>query len=303
MIALGLGLSSSNWGELGGVIHGLKLVALAVVAQAIWGMAQSLCLDSERFSLMIASSFVLLWLPGAWSQLGVLALAAVLGWWGLVGKGTCDDKVVINGGRIGKGKVLAGVFLFLFFLLLFILPVFSNYFGLESLAVFDAFYRSGSLVFGGGHVVLPLLEAEVVQSSWVNKDAFLAGYGAAQALPGPLFTFAAFLGTVSGIGPGGIAGGVLCLLAIFLPGFLLVLGVLPYWETLRRQERAQNILLAVNAAVVGLLLAAFFTPLWVSTINDAKDFALGLLAFTALVVWRVPPWLVVIVFAGGSYLA
>ena len=188
--------------------------------------------------------------------------------------------------------------LFVFFALLIALPLFAAGSDLLPLHLFDSFYRSGSLVFGGGHVVLPLLQAEVVPPGWVTNDQFLAGYGAAQAVPGPLFTFAAYLGAVIG----GWWAAVLCLVAIFLPSFLLVIGVLPFWEDLRRESWMQSALRGINAAVVGLLLAALYDPVWTSGITSASDFAIGIAAFLALVMWNVPPWLVVIlcaVAAGG----
>ena len=169
-------------------------------------------------------------------------------------------------------------------------------------AMIDAFYRSGSLVFGGGHVVLPLLQAEVVPSGWVSKEAFLAGYGAAQAVPGPLFTFAAFLGASMDQAPSGWLGGMICLLAIFVPSFLLVLGALPFWEQLRRSRHTQAALAGVNAAVVGLLLAALYDPVWTSAIRQASDFGLALIALVALLFWKLPPWLVVVGGAAAGWL-
>ena len=158
----------------------------------------------------------------------------------------------------------------------------------------DSFFRSASLVFGGGHVVLPLLQAEVVPPGWVSEETFIAGYGAAQALPGPLFTFAAYLGTAAGIGPGGVAGGLLCLAAVFAPSFLLVAGALPFWERLRRFALAERATLGVNAAVVGLLGAAFYDPIWTGSIRTAEDLALALAALAALAFWKVPPWVLVV---------
>ena len=174
----------------------------------------------------------------------------------------------------------------------------------QALKLFDAFYRAGSLVFGGGHVVLPLLQAEVVPPGWVTNDAFLAGYGAAQAVPGPLFTFAAYLGAVMGPAPNGWVGAPLCLVAIFLPSFLLVVGALPFWDRLRRRPAAQSALRGVNAAVVGLLLAALYDPVWTAGITSGADFALAAGAFLLLFMWKVPPWIVVVLSAlGGALLA
>jgi chromate transporter len=167
----------------------------------------------------------------------------------------------------------------------------------HTIAEFDSFYRSGALVFGGGHVVLPLLQAEVVPPGWVSNDAFLAGYGAAQAVPGPLFTFSAYLGTVMGPAPNGWLGGLICLVAIFLPSFLLLIAALPYWETLRRMPAVQSALRGVNAAVVGILLAALYSPVWTSAVFGPRDFAVLIVAFLMLALWRIPPWLVVILGA------
>ena len=170
-----------------------------------------------------------------------------------------------------------------------------------SMALVDSFYRSGALVFGGGHVVLPLLQSEVVGPGWVSEDAFLAGYGAAQAVPGPLFTFAAYLGTVMNGAPNGITGGLICLLAIFASSFLLVIGAMPFWDALRRVGAIRNALLGVNAVVVGLLLAALYDPVWTSAIRSSTDFCLALAAFTLLMFWKTPPWLVVILTALGGW--
>jgi len=186
------------------------------------------------------------------------------------------------------------MWLILFFALLLGLPVAAQLFPGQVMSLVDAFYRAGSLVFGGGHVVLPLLQAEVVPSGWINNDTFLAGYGAAQAVPGPLFTFAAFLGASMNIMPSGWIGGMICLLAIFAPSFLLVAGTLPFWAELRQNILMQGALAGINAAVVGLLLAALYQPVWVSAIGATQDFALALVAFVALMFWKLPPWLVVI---------
>jgi chromate transporter len=192
----------------------------------------------------------------------------------------------------------------LFFALLVVLPIAAGAIDNQALAYFDSFYRAGSLVFGGGHVVLPLLQAEVVPPGWVTNDAFLAGYGAAQAVPGPLFTFAAYLGAVMGPAPNGWAGAALCLVAVFLPSFLLIVGALPFWQQLRTRSEAQAALRGVNAAVVGLLLAALYDPVWTAGIKSGPDFALGAAAFLLLFVWKTPPWLVVVLCAlGGAALA
>jgi chromate transporter len=197
-------------------------------------------------------------------------------------------------------KQVAVAALALFFLLLVLLPVVSAATASQGLALLDAFYRAGALVFGGGHVVLPLLEAEVVRSGWVGRDAFLAGYGAAQAVPGPLFTFAAYLGSVMRPEPSGIAGAIICLLAIFLPGLLLVVGALPFWDDFRARPVAQAVMRGANAAVVGLLGAALYDPVWTGAILGPHDFALALVGFVLLTVWKAPPWMVVLLLAAGG---
>jgi chromate transporter len=205
---------------------------------------------------------------------------------------------------VNVSKPVAIGSLALFFALLALLPLLASTSGNQALAYFDAFYRAGSLVFGGGHVVLPLLQAEVVPPGWVSDDAFLAGYGAAQAVPGPLFTFAAYLGAVMGPQPNGWTGAALCLVAVFLPSFLLIVGALPFWEQLRARPDAQAALRGVNAAVVGILLAALYDPVWTAGIKSGADFALGAAAFLLLYLWKTPPWLVVVLCAlGGAALA
>ena len=203
--------------------------------------------------------------------------------------------------KISLGKTAGALSLILFFALLLGLPAASAIYQSHSLSLFDSFYRSGSLVFGGGHVVLPLLQSEVVPPGWVTNDAFLAGYGAAQAVPGPLFTFAAYLGAIMGPEPNGWQGALLCIAAIFLPAFLLTIGVLPFWDDLRRFKAVRSALVGVNAAVVGLLLAALYHPVWTSAIKVPADFGLGLAAFALLVFWKTPPWLVVILSALGGW--
>ncbi|MNI23146.1 putative chromate transport protein [compost metagenome] len=276
-----------------GALHGLKVVAVAVVAQAVWGMARNLCTDRLRITLMMVTACIVLVEPSAWAQISVMAIAGVAGL--LLFKpasvGEHDPLPVIVGRPAGVA------WLTLFILLLVGLPLANEWLANHTLAMVDAFYRTGSLVFGGGHVVLPLLQSETVQSGWVDNELFLAGYGAAQAIPGPLFTFAAFLGAAMNQAPTGISGGLICLLAIFAPSFFLILGALPFWEALRRSQRTQAALIGVNAAVVGLLLAALYQPVWTSAIGKPEDFGLALLALVALMSWKLPPWLVVI--AGG----
>lgn len=280
-----------------GVLHGLKVVAVAVVAQAVWGMAKTLCPDTPRVTLAVLAAAAVLAAPTPWMQVAVIVTGGIAGLAMLRAEDVSDH--VDLGIPIGKGMAIAS--LVIFFALLAGLPLLSAAYPSQILTLIDSFYRVGSLVFGGGHVVLPLLQAEVVPPGWVSDDLFLAGYGATQAVPGPLFTFASYLGTVSGTVPNGWLGALICLLAIFVPSFLLVIGVLPFWDALRRLPTIRRALLGVNAAVVGLLLAALYNPVWTSGILSAADFALGMAAFTLLVFWKLPPWLVVLLSAAGGW--
>lgn len=272
----------------GGWLHGLKVAAVAVVALAILGMARTLTPDRIRASLAVAAMAVALVLPSAWGQIAGILLGGIVGWFCIKGTPAVDQSVL----PLPVNRATGVTMLFIFAALLIGLPLAVAMTGNAALGLFDTFYRVGSLVFGGGHVVLPLLKAEVVPSL-VNGDAFLAGYGAAQAVPGPLFTFAAYLGAVIG----GWTVAAMCLVAIFLPSFLLVSGMLPFWDTLRRRPMAQAMLSGVNAAVVGLLLAAFYDPVWTAGITNGYDYALALGAFVLLFVWKLPPWLVVVLCA------
>ncbi len=278
-------------------LHGLKIAAVAVVAQAVWGMAATMATGKTRATLAVAAAAVVLAVPTAVGQLGAIALGAVAGVVLLRTERAPSPSTL--GPSIRHGFAIAC--LAVFFALLAGLPLLAAAFPGQALAMFNAFYRAGSLVFGGGHVVLPLLQAAVVPSGWVTNDAFLAGYGAAQAVPGPLFTFAAYLGAVMGPPPNGWAGAAICLVAIFLPSFLLVIGVLPFWQALRGKPFAQAALAGVNAAVVGLLLAALYNPVWLAAIMGPLDFAVALAAFLLLAVWKTPPWAVVVLcaVAGG----
>jgi len=280
-----------------GALHGLKVVAVAVVAQAVWGMARSLCPDAQRATLAVLATIAVLAVSSPFVQVGVILVGGLIGWAFLRSDAPKDH--VDLGIRVKRRIAVAA--LTLFFVALIGLPVLAAAYPSQTLALVDSFYRSGSLVFGGGHVVLPLLQSEVVPPGWVSNDAFLAGYGAAQAVPGPLFTFAAYLGTVMTGEPNGIAGGLICLFAIFASSFLLVIGALPFWDGLRRVGAIQNALLGVNAVVVGLLLAALYDPVWTSAILSPADFGLALAAFTLLVFWKTPAWLVVILTAFGGW--
>jgi len=290
-----------------GLVHGLKLLAVAVVWQAVWGMAHKLTPDKPRLTVAVLSALAVLCVPTIWAQLAVMVMAAVVGWWQLQPRLPSSDptpQASVLGKASAKQTRLAMGWLLAFAGLLVGLPLLQQYFAHQDfanqslaahgLAVFDAFYRTGALVFGGGHVVLPLLQAQTVAMGWVDNATFLAGYGAAQAVPGPLFTFAAFLGASMSQPLNGWKGGLLALVAIFLPSFLLVLGVLPVWQRLRTNHTLQAALLGVNAAVVGVLLAALYNPVWVSAVGSVQDFAVVLFAIAALMVWRLSVWVVVI---------
>lgn len=280
-----------------GALHGLKVVAVAVVAQAVWTMARTLCPDAQRATLAVLAAIAVLAVPSAFVQVGAIVVGGLVGW--AVLHTDAATEHVDMGVRIRRGFAISALVLFLACLIG--LPLLAAAWPSQTLALVDSFYRSGSLVFGGGHVVLPLLQSEVVPSGWVTQDAFLAGYGAAQAVPGPLFTFAAYLGTVMSGEPNGVTGGLICLLAIFASSFLLVIGAMPFWDALRRVGAVQNALLGVNAVVVGLLLAALYNPVWTSAILTPADFGLALAAFTLLVFWKTPPWLVVILTAAAGW--
>ena len=294
LVLFALGVATVGGGGGSAWLHGLKVAAVAVVAQAVLGMMRSLAPDKERATLAVAAAVIALAFPSAWGQVSAIALGAVAGIT-LLRTAAPSDHVSLP---LAVSRTAGAVALMLFFALLIGLPLLASQTANQPIALVDAFYRAGSLVFGGGHVVLPLLQAEVVPSGWVTNDQFLAGYGAAQAVPGPLFTFAAYLGAV--IGGWGIAA--LCLVAVFLPSFLLVVGALPFWEEIRSKASAQSALRGVNAAVVGLLLAALYHPVWTAGITSAKDFALAIAAFLLLYMWQTTPWLVVILSAVGASL-
>jgi chromate transporter len=298
LIAFAMGLAGYGEALPDGLLQGLKVVAVAVVAQALWSMARTLCPDRPRISLMTAACCAALLLPGAWTQIGLIGAAALIGVCCLPIGADSEHQPLPLSIRSASGMLWLAVFL----LLLLGLPLAVVWQGGGWLERIDAFFRAGSLVFGGGHVVLPLLQAEVVPTGWVDADAFLAGYGAAQAVPGPLFTFAAYLGAVMGDGFGGWQSGLICLLAVFAPSFLLVAGALPFWEGLRRRPRARSALAGVNAGVVGLLLAALYDPVASSALHGRADFALAVLALIGLTHWKLPPWLVVLACALAGWL-
>ncbi len=300
LVLFGYGATSLGNALGSGWLHGLKVAAVAVVAQAVLTMMRSLAPDRARATLAVAAAVRVLAMPSSWGQIGAIVLGAIIGLVAFRGAPPSDQVSLPH--PVSRAAAIAAIILF--FAILIGLPLVVAAVPSHSLQLFDAFYRAGSLVFGGGHVVLPLLQASVVPPGWVSNDAFLAGYGAAQAVPGPLFTFSAYLGTVMGPAPNGWAGAILCLVAMFLPAFLLVIGPLPFWDELRRRSWAQAALRGVNAAVVGLLLAALYRPVWTSGISNAADFALGVAAFLLLFMWKTPPWLVVVFCAvGGAVLS
>lgn len=276
-----------------GFLHGLKLVAVAVVAHAVWGMARSLCPDKTRAAIGLSAVFIVVFAASAIGQIAAILAGAVAGWLWC----RADDAVAPAQFKFPVSTVFGAGALVLFFVLLIGLPFLVLVFPAQSLALFEAFYRSGALVFGGGHVVLPLLEASVVAPGWVSEESFVAGYGAAQAVPGPLFTFATFLGASTAPGFAGTIAAGLATVAIFLPGFLLVVGVLPFWDHLRAYQSMQAVMRGTNAAVVGILAAALYDPVWTSAIVQPTDFAVALGGFLLLTVWRRPAWQVVIVLA------
>ncbi|WP_256656891.1 chromate efflux transporter [Pseudomonas sp. BGI-2] len=283
---LAFAITHGGWALPTGLIHGLKIVAVAVVAHAVWGMARTLCRGPVRVGIMLVATVgVLLW-PTSAGQMTVMAVAALIG---LVllqnANGAQQEGLSIRVSRLAGWLALG-----LFVALLLGLPLISHRWPDSLISLFDGFYRTGALVFGGGHVVLPLLQSQVVGTGLLSNDVFLAGYAAAQAMPGPLFTFAAFLGaSISGW-----SGALVCVLAIFLPSLLLVIGVLPFWQRLRGNGRVQAALAGVNAGVVGLLLAALYQPLWTTSILGPLDVLLAVLALMALLFWRCPPWLLVL---------
>jgi chromate transporter len=274
-------------------LKGLKLVAVAVVAQAVWGMAQNLAPDRPRATVAVTAALIALAVPSSVGQIAAIVFGALAGLTLLPKPAlTADADHMPLGLKLHRG--VAVIAIILFFALLVFLPPLAAAIESHALQLFGAFYRAGALVFGGGHVVLPLLQAAVVPMGWVTNDAFLAGYGAAQAMPGPLFTFSAYLGAVMITPPNGALGALLCVVAIFAPSFLLVIGLIPFWDTLRRRQTMQAMLRGVNAAVVGVLLAALYTPVWTSGVHSPAGFGLALAALLALTLWAVSPWIVVV---------
>lgn len=299
MFAFAMGAASFTGPVAEGFLHGLKLVAVAVVAQAIWGMACSLTPDRPRAAIALAAVAVVVTFAGSIAQIAAIALGACAGLW------LCRGEAPPVSGHLNfpVTRLSGGIALLLFAALLLLTPVLAAASGSHTIAMFDAFYRSGALVFGGGHVVLPLLQAQVVSPGWVSNETFLAGYGLAQAVPGPLFTFAAYLGAVMNSPPNGLAGAAIALVALLLPGMLLVYGMLPFWDAMRARPAAQAALRGTNAAVVGILGAALYSPVWTSAVMSGRDFALALAGFLLLTVWKLPSWVVVVLLAAAGTLS
>jgi chromate transporter len=279
-----------------GWVHGLMIVAVAVVAQAVWGMASKLATGKTKSTIAVISAVCALLVPTPMVQVLIIIVAGLIGWL-FFRKNTAQEMQPMP---IPISKKASVIFLVLFFAFLMFLPLLRLMIHNQGLAMFDSFYRAGALVFGGGHVVLPLLQQDVVPTGWVTNAQFLAGYGAAQAVPGPLFTFSSYLGFVSKPYPNGIMGSILALIAIFLPAFFLVAGALPFWNILRSRPGFQTALSGINASVVGILMAALYHPVWTSAIKSPYDFCLALIAFTLLMIWKLPPWIVVIISALGG---
>ncbi|MDH6371956.1 chromate transporter [Paenibacillus sp. PastF-3] len=282
----GYGIESTGW------IHGLKIVAVAIVAHAILGMGQKLTPDRDRVTIAVIATVITLYWQTTYSQVLIIVAAGLLGLW-LYRK---KEETTAPHLHITVSRPLGILCLSLFFILLISLPFLRQWGEIEGLTMFDSFYRTGSLVFGGGHVVLPLLEREVVSTGLVSEADFLAGYGAVQAVPGPLFTFASYLGAMAG----GLSGAIIATSAIFLPAFLLVAGALPFWNSLRNSPKIKGALVGINAAVVGILLAALYDPLWTTAILEPGDFALAVILFIMLVYWKLPPWIIVLIGAAGG---
>jgi chromate transporter len=282
-----------------GFLHGLKLVAVSVVAQAVWGMTRSLTPDGARAAIALAA-IALVVATGSVGQIAAIALGAVAGL--RLRRG--EAALVAGRLRFPVSRRAGVAALVLFAAILALPPIVAGAHGFHGLRLFDAFYRSGALVFGGGHVVLPLLQAEVVATGWVSNETFLSGYGLAQAVPGPLFAFAAYLGAAMEPPPSGIAGAAIALVAIFLPGLLLVYGMLPFWDALRSRPAAQAAMRGANAAVVGVLGLALYDPIWTNAVRTPRDFALATGGFLLLTVWKAPSWVVVVSLAvAGTLLA
>lgn len=291
LIFFALGLANYSSILNNGVLNGLKIVALVVVIQAVWGMGRNLCPDRPRITIMTFAACAVLLFPSVGVQIIAILVAGLIGTY-LFKEHNSDSSTSLS---ISVSRKLALLFLLLFFGFLLVLPFLSQWYDLKAITLIDIFYRAGSLVFGGGHVVLPLLQSEVV-SNFLDNQTFLAGYGATQAVPGPLFTFSAFLGAAI---PDQdlietVSFGFLCLIMIFLPSFFMVVGVLPFWQTIQQNDKVKSALLGVNAAVVGILLATLFNPIWMSSIKSTNDFVFALIVFVVLFFWKLPIWMIVL---------
>jgi chromate transporter len=301
MLLAAYGIHWFSGAQRAGWLHGLKIVAVAVVAQAVWSMATRLCTDRTRISFAFVAAVIILLTNSSWIQVLTIALGALAGW-KLIRVSAPPEKPELFARLPNRVESITALAIFACCLL--ILPFFAADKRDGWLPLFDSFYRTGSLVFGGGHVVLPLLQAEVVPRGWIDNNTFLAGYGIAQALPGPLFSFAAYLGAAKSGSPSGWLAGLWCVFAILLPPMLLVTGLLPLWSRLRASTAAQSLLAGANATVVGILLAALYQPIWTSAIDSGKSLALALILFVGLQIWKIAPWILVIVAAliGGIFL-
>jgi len=291
LILFGLGVSSLSGAISSPWLHGLKIAAVSVVAQAIWVMGQKLCPDKERIMIALLAFSAVYFIPTSLIQILTILFGAILGWIILKPEPIAHSSTSLT----NTSRMTGGISLLIFASLLIALPLLSTLTHNHGVKLFDIFFRVGSLVFGGGHVVLPLLQAEVVPQGWVSKEVFMAGYGATQAVPGPLFAFSAYLGAVSKIAPTGWLGGTLCLIGAFLPSFFLVIGALPFWNQMRRFPKMKNAMQGINAAVVGILFGAFLNPVWSSAIFNLKDIALAIFGFILLFFWRVPTWAIVLI--------
>lgn len=297
LVLFGVGIGQVDLENFQWFLQGLKLAAVAVIAHAVWGMGRKLCPDVERIVIACASAAMALLIGTVSIQILVLLIAGFGGAFYFKA-----DQLLRSAQHYGLKKRKGAIFLFAFFSLLLSLPLLAHFLNSETLGVFNSFYRTGAMVFGGGHVVLPLLQAEVIPTGLVSKDLFTAGYGLANAIPGPLFTFAAYLGAIlpASMVTGWI-GAALCLSAIYLPSFLLILGILPFWEKIRSMPRVQEAMMAINAAVVGILIAAFLNPVWISTIFSLKDFLMAMIGLALLIFAKLPAWALILLMLGASY--
>lgn len=298
LIMFGLGMTHIDLSLHQYWIHGLKVSAVAVVAQAVLAMGKKLCPDRPRVMIAILTSVLILFINSVLMQIITLVGAGILGIIFLNKTNELPHNLLWR-----RSKINGSIFLLIFFGLIIFLPILRSHYPLESLQLFDSFYRAGSLVFGGGHVVLPLLQAEVVPNGWVTNDLFMAGYGVANAMPGPLFSFSSYLGAVSSTSPRGWFGAFICLVAIFLPSFLLVVGIFPFWEKLRSVNRIRQAMLGINAAVVGMLFAALYNPVWISGIYSFKDFFMAIIGLYLLEFRKLSSWIVILIILVMSYLS